>query len=68
VKLLILLNIFIGLLGRGIGPTQYLFTYTGQHNLEEHRHTSMPQVGMEPPIPHKLIPRTCCCLYQTDIR
>jgi len=40
----------VGLLGRGISPTQGLSLHTGQHNTEKRGHTSM-QVGFEPTMP-----------------
>jgi hypothetical protein len=41
----------VGLLGRGIGPTQGVYLHTGQHNTEKRGHTSMPRVEFEPTIP-----------------
>jgi len=41
----------VGLLGRGIGPTQDLYLHTGQHNTEKRGHTTMPRIGFEPMIP-----------------
>jgi len=41
----------VGLLGRGISPTQGLYPHTGQHNTEKRRHTSMPRAGFEPATP-----------------
>ncbi|KDR09581.1 hypothetical protein L798_00317 [Zootermopsis nevadensis] len=35
---LIYLDILVGLLGRGIGPSQGLYLYTGQHNTERRGH------------------------------
>jgi len=49
-KLKNLFRHLIGHLGRGIGPTQGLYLYTGQHNTEKRGHTSMPGVGFEPTI------------------
>jgi hypothetical protein len=37
----------VGLLGRGIGPTQGLYLYTGQYNTGKR----VPRVGFGPPIP-----------------
>jgi len=48
------MNLFrqlVGLLGRGICPTQGLYLHTGQHETEKRGHTSMPRVGFEPTIP-----------------
>jgi len=48
------MNLFghlVGLLGRGISPTQGHSTYTGQHNTEKRGHISMPRAGFEPAIP-----------------
>jgi hypothetical protein len=50
-KLMNLFKHLVGLLGRGIGPTQGLYIHTGQHNTEKRGHTSMPRVGFEPTIP-----------------
>jgi hypothetical protein len=50
-KLMNLSGQLVGLLGRGIGPTQGLYPHTGQHNTEKRGHTSMPRVGFEPTIP-----------------
>jgi hypothetical protein len=41
----------VGLLGRGIGPTQGLYLQTGQHNTEKRGHIFMPLVGFELMIP-----------------
>jgi hypothetical protein len=41
----------VGLLGRGISPTQGLYLHTGQHNTEKRGHTSMLRVGFEPTFP-----------------
>jgi hypothetical protein len=41
----------VGLLGRGIRPTQGLYLHTEQHNTEKRRHTSMPRVGFETKTP-----------------
>jgi hypothetical protein len=41
----------VGLLGRGIGPSQGLYLYTGLHNTEKCRQTSMAWVGFEPTVP-----------------
>jgi hypothetical protein len=35
----------VGLLGRGIGPTQDLYLHTGQHNTEKCRHTHIHASG-----------------------
>jgi hypothetical protein len=54
------MNVFgylVGLLGRGIGPTQRS-NYTGQHNTETRGHTSMPRAGFEPSIPVFERPKT----------
>jgi hypothetical protein len=48
----------VGLLGRGIGPTQGLYLHTGQHNTEKRRRTSMPRMGFEPKIPVLERPKT----------
>jgi hypothetical protein len=37
---------FVGLLGRGISPSQSRYIY-----IEQHKHRSMPRVGFEPTIP-----------------
>jgi hypothetical protein len=42
----------VGLLGRGINPSQGRYLHTGQHKHKNKRtQTSMPQVGSEPTIP-----------------
>jgi hypothetical protein len=38
----------VGLLGRGISPSQGRYLHTEEH---KHRQTSMPSVGFEPTIP-----------------
>jgi hypothetical protein len=49
-----LLDLFtesVGLLGRGISPSQGRYLHTEQHKQRMHTQTSMSQVGFEPPIP-----------------
>jgi hypothetical protein len=41
----------VGLLGRGISPSQGSYLHTGQHKQNKRTQTSMPQVGFEPMIP-----------------
>ncbi|KDR20094.1 hypothetical protein L798_05557 [Zootermopsis nevadensis] len=41
----------IGLLGRGIGLSQGLYLYIGQHNTEKRGQTSMARVGFKPTVP-----------------
>jgi hypothetical protein len=42
----------VGLLGRGISPTQGLYLHIGQYNTEKRKtHTYMPRAGFEPTIP-----------------
>jgi hypothetical protein len=48
----------VGLLGRGISPTQGLYLHTEQHNTEKRGHTSMPRVGFESMIPVFEQPKT----------
>jgi hypothetical protein len=57
----------VGLLGRGIGPTQGLYLHTGQHNTEKRRHTSIPPVGFEPTIPVFERPKTVCASDRSAI-
>jgi len=40
----------VGLLGRGISPTQGVYLH-GQHNTEKRAHTFMPRTGFELVIP-----------------
>jgi hypothetical protein len=40
----------VGLLGRGVSPTQGLYLYAGQHRQSKHTQTSMPRVGFPPTI------------------
>jgi hypothetical protein len=40
----------VGLLGRGISPSQGRFLHTGQRKQNKRTHTSIPQVGIEPTI------------------
>jgi len=47
----------VGLLGRGISPTQGLYLHTGQYNTEKRGHASMPRARFEPAIPVCLRPR-----------
>jgi hypothetical protein len=42
-------------------------TYTGQHNTEKHRHTSMPRGGFEPAIPMSEWPKTVLALVRAAI-
>jgi hypothetical protein len=42
-------------------------TYTGQHNTEKHRHTSMPRAGFEPAIPMFEGPKTVLSLDRAAI-
>jgi hypothetical protein len=41
----------LGLLGRGISPSQGLYLYTEQHKQNKRTQTSMPRVGLEATIP-----------------
>jgi hypothetical protein len=41
----------VGLLGRGISPSQGRYLHTEQHKQRINAHTSMPRVGFEPTIP-----------------
>jgi hypothetical protein len=41
----------VGLLGRGISPSQGRYLHTGKHKQNKRIQTSMPQVGFEPTIP-----------------
>jgi hypothetical protein len=41
----------VGLLGRGISPSQGCYLHTGQHKQIERTQTFMPQMGFEPTIP-----------------
>jgi hypothetical protein len=42
----------VGLLRRGMSPSQGRYPHTGQHNTKyTHTHTSMPRVGFESTIP-----------------
>jgi hypothetical protein len=41
----------VGLLGRGISPSQVRYLHTGQHKQNKRTQTSMPWVGFEPTIP-----------------
>jgi hypothetical protein len=56
----------VGLLGQGISPAQGS-TYTGQHNTEKHRHTSMPRAEFEPVIPIFERPKTVLALDHAAI-
>jgi len=51
VKRMNLFGQLVGLLGRGINPTQGLYLQTGQHNTEKRGHTSIARVRFEPRIP-----------------
>jgi hypothetical protein len=42
-------------------------TYTGQHNTEKHRHTSMPRAGFENAIPMFERPKTVLALDRAAI-
>jgi hypothetical protein len=46
-----LLRHTVGLLWTSDQPVAKVSTYTGQHNTETQRQTSMPQAGFEPTIP-----------------
>jgi hypothetical protein len=50
----------VGLLGRGIGPTQGLYLHTGRHNTQKkkRRHAPIPLVGFETTIPIFEQPKT----------
>jgi hypothetical protein len=41
----------VGLLGRGISPSQSRYLHIEQHKQNKRTHTSMPRVGFEPTIP-----------------
>jgi hypothetical protein len=41
----------VGLLGRGISPSQGRYQHTGQHKQNKRTQTSMPQMGFENTIP-----------------
>jgi hypothetical protein len=41
----------VGLLGRGISPSQGRYLHTELHKQNKRTQTSMPQVGFEPTIP-----------------
>jgi hypothetical protein len=41
----------VGLLGRGIIPSQGRYLHTGQYKRNKHTQTFMPLVGLEPTIP-----------------
>jgi hypothetical protein len=41
----------VGLLGRGISPSQGRYLHTGQHKQNKRTQTFMPQVEFEPTIP-----------------
>jgi hypothetical protein len=54
----------VGLLGWGDQSSAKASTYTGQHNTERRRHTSMPRAGFEPAIPMFEWPKTVLALEQ----
>jgi hypothetical protein len=57
----------VGVLGRGIGPSQGLCLHTGQHNTEKCRHTSMPRAGFEPMIQVLECSEIVCALDRVTI-
>jgi hypothetical protein len=57
----------VGLLGRGDQSSAKASTYTGQHNTEKHRHTSMPRAGFEPAIPMFERPKTVRALDRAAV-
>jgi hypothetical protein len=62
----ILLRHLIGLLWTIDQPVAKASTYTGQHNTETQRQTSMPRAGFEPSIPVTKWPRPTDRLPYTD--
>jgi hypothetical protein len=49
----------VGFLGWGIGPSQDLCSYRGQHNTEKYEHTSKPPVEFKPIVKDHKHLRSC---------